>query len=109
MEVGIEKVFYGVLSVYVDNQNVSEDPGTAWSSSSPRFRINADALNLPLLFSVLEQRIFKFICRPFLEHCHFLEQIVAEPPIGLARETEGHMRIFGQEILRVIYIPAIGQ
>src|SRR6266540_3099980 len=109
MEVRIEKVFYGVLSVNVDYQNVSESRVPAWSRRYSNLRTNADALDLPFLFSVLEQRIFKFVWRPFFGHCHFLEQIVAEPPIGLARETESHMRVCRHKILRVIYIPAIDQ
>src|SRR5882724_2487314 len=109
MKIRIKEILDGVFSMHVDYQNVSESRVTAWSRWYSNFGTNADALDLPLLFSVLEPRIFKFIRRPFLEHCHFLKQIVTKTPICLARETEGHTRVFGQEILRVIYIPAIGQ
>src|SRR4029078_10713817 len=108
MEVRIKEILNGIFSVNVDYQNVSESRVTAWSRRYSNFRTNADALDLPLLFSVFDQRIFKFIRRSFLEHGHFLKQIFAEPLIGLGRETEGHMRVFRQKILRVIYIAAIG-
>src|SRR5882724_7801803 len=110
MKIRIKEILDGVFSMHVDNQNVSESRITAARSRrDSNFRTNANAFNLPLLLSVLEQRIFKFIWRPFLRYCHFLEQIVTEPPIGFARETEGHMRVYGQKILRVIYIAAIRQ
>src|ERR1044071_8620759 len=109
MEVGIKKVLYLVLSVYIDNQDVSESRVAPWPRWNSNFRANADALDLAFSFSVLEQRIFKLVGRPFLGHCHFLEQIVTESPVSLARKTERHMRVFGQEILPVIDVAPIRQ
>src|ERR1044072_3438011 len=109
MKVRIKEILDGIFSMYIDYQNVSESRVTAWSGWYSNFRTTADPLDLALLLSVLEQRIFKFIRRPFLEHCHFLKQIVTKPFISLACETESHTRVFWQKILRVIYAAAIGQ